>query len=269
MFCKQCGHELPDPPPVSCPFCGISLSASGPSSPSPESPVTSPKGYYCPWEDRSRLGFWKAFWETFKTVLTQPTEFYQKLSPTENMGSAIGFGVLAGSIGIIASILWQLPFQFLQSALMAGHNPAAAFGQSFFMMIFMICFIIFSPLIALIGIFISSAITHLFLWMVGGANKGFVATVRVVSYANAAILLNIIPFCGGWIGLIWQFVLEVFGLKEVHDTTFGKAIAAKLIPVALCCCCAILLAIIFAASIGAMIKDPEQIRNFIERLTNQ
>ena len=57
----------------------------------------------------------------------------------------------------------------------------------------------------------------------------------------------------------------IIGLKEVHQTTFGKAIAARLLPLLLCCCCAILLGVVLAMVFGLSFSNPEQLRQFIER----
>jgi hypothetical protein len=71
--------------------------------------------------------------------------------------------------------------------------------------------------------------------IVGGANNGFEATVRVVCYAQTAQLAGIVPFCGGLIAAIWAIVLYVIGLATAHRTTQGKAVLAVLLPVVLCC----------------------------------
>ena len=270
MFCQLCGHELPNPVPRFCTYCGAPTSpTSGIIMPAGEGPAQPPPRYYCPWEDRAKLGFWKAFWDTLKSILTQPTEFYQKLEPEGNLGSAIGFAVLTGSIGAIVGILWQIPFQLFQSAIISTHNPSMAVGQTAFQMVLMIVVAITAPLWVLIGLFIISAITHFVLWLLGGANKSFTATIRVVSYAMSAAILNIIPFCGGFIGTIWEMVIEIIGLKEVHETTYGKSIAAKLIPIFICCCCMLVMFAFIFSMIGISLRDPEQIRQFFERLANR
>ena len=53
-----------------------------------------------PWENRRRLGWWKAFWETTKLVSARPAEFY-KLPQAEGMASAVGYGTLAYALGLI------------------------------------------------------------------------------------------------------------------------------------------------------------------------
>jgi hypothetical protein len=111
-----------------------------------------------------------------------------------------------------------------EAAVAAGFTAAWAIGM-----------IIVAPIFIVIGVFIGAAILHLMLMIVGGANSGFEATVRVVCYAQTAQLAGIIPFCGGLISLVWAIILYVIGLARAHRTTQGKAVLAVLLPVVLCC----------------------------------
>jgi hypothetical protein len=86
------------------------------------------------------------------------------------------------------------------------------------------------PLMVTIGIFIYSGVLHLLLRIVGGGAHGFEATFRVVSYSQAAQVLGIVPFIGGWIGGIWQLIIQVIGLREIHETSYLRVILAFVIP---------------------------------------
>ena len=60
--------------------------------------------------------------------------------------------------------------------------------------------IILLPLFIVIGLFIGSAIVHLCLMIVGGANQSFETTFRVLAFSHgSAGPLQIIPLCGGLI----------------------------------------------------------------------
>jgi hypothetical protein len=83
------------------------------------------------------------------------------------------------------------------------------------------------------GIFISSAVWHLFLLLVKGADHEFEGTFRVVSYSQSAQIVSLIPILGGWVSGIWQLVIQIIGLKEIHETTYLKVILAFLIPVSI------------------------------------
>jgi hypothetical protein len=66
--------------------------------------------------------------------------------------------------------------------------------------------------------------------MVRGADNGFEATFRVVAYSQAAQVLGIIPFVGGWIGWIWQLIIQIIGFREIHETSYLRVILAFVIP---------------------------------------
>ena len=80
--------------------------------------------------------------------------------------------------------------------------------------------------------FISSAVWHVFLLLLRGANNGFEATFRVISYSQSVQVLALIPIIGGWVSGIWQLVIQIIGLREIHETTYLKVILAIVIPIA-------------------------------------
>jgi hypothetical protein len=58
-----------------------------------------------------------------------------------------------------------------------------------------------------------------------------------------------IPILGPLIGTLWYVVLSVFGAREGHATSTGKAVAIVLIPAAI----ALFILLVLAAAIGAVI----------------
>jgi len=88
------------------------------------------------------------------------------------------------------------------------------------------------------------------LLIVGGEKKGFEATFRVVSYSHAAQAWGVIPFVGGWIGGIWQLIVQIIGLREMHETSYFKVIMAFVIPAALIFLMVAAALILFFAYVG-------------------
>jgi hypothetical protein len=83
-----------------------------------------------------------------------------------------------------------------------------------------------------IGLFIFSGILHLLVMLiVGSRNSGFEATFRVVAYSAVTSLVSWIPFIG-WILSLYGIYLGIVGVREVHNTTTGKAALVVLIPAA-------------------------------------
>ncbi|RLB41297.1 MAG: hypothetical protein DRH12_08450, partial [Deltaproteobacteria bacterium] len=54
---------------------------------------------------------------------------------------------------------------------------------------------------------------------------------RVVCFSQAVQVLGIVPLLGGWVAGIWQLVVQIIGLKEIHETSYFRVITAFLIPV--------------------------------------
>jgi hypothetical protein len=178
------------------------------------------------WENRSELGLWQAIYQTIKAVLFSPDAFFRKLKYKGGMKEPLAFGLLIGSIGAMFGVFWQ----FLMMT--GGLHPIADFitGQFGLSLIFLVS-IIFIPIAMVVGMFISSGIWHMFLLLLKGADHGFEGTFRVVSYSQSAQIVSLIPVLGGWVSVIWQLVIQIIGLKELHETTYLKVILAFLIPV--------------------------------------
>jgi hypothetical protein len=101
---------------------------------------------------------------------------------------------------------------------------------------FLLIYAILTPLLMLAGFFIGGGILHLCLMLVGGANRSFETTFRVVCFTvGSANLFSMIPFCGSLIAIVYHIVLECIGLSRAHQTTIGKAVIAVLLPLFVCC----------------------------------
>jgi hypothetical protein len=181
-----------------------------------------------PWENLSELGIWKGIYQTFNAVLFSPEKLFRDMNCRGRFWEPLAFGTLFGSIGTMLGFFWQFlimlgSFRFVSQD---------AFGQSTMGIIFL-GIIILSPLFVIMGIFISSAILHLCLLLVGGGTHGFEGTFRVVSYSQATKIFGVLPFIGGLVGWVWQLIIQIIGLKEIHETTYLRVIMAFLMPVAL------------------------------------
>lgn len=211
--------------------------ASPPPPPPPEPPAP-PAGNA--WERRGTLGFVNGLVEATKGFIVAPGETFAETRRSGDLASPLLFAALfatvAGLIGQIwsmligASVLSWMPAEFQEGL------PFLMVSSGFGLLVM----IVVVPVVTVIGVFIISAILHLMLLLVGGVESsgaGFEGTLRVVSYSNVGQLGNLVPVIGGLISLVWTVVLLVIGLTRLHGTSEGKAIAAVLLPVALCCVC--------------------------------
>lgn len=239
MYCPHCQRPLPDPPERFCPHCGGDIQgapqAAGAARPAPTAST--------PWENRNRLGLLNAYVETTKQVLLSPAVFFRAMPGAAGIGAPLAYGVLTAYIGAAVSALYQL---VLHSVMGSWASQFAQGGEAFerLVPIFtqgagLLMTLILGPLFALMGIFVGAAITHLFLMLFGGANRGFEATLRTVCYCQATQLLQVVPLCGGLVASIWGIVVLIIGLSEAHGVGRGIAAAAVLVPLLLVCCCCI------------------------------
>jgi hypothetical protein len=245
VTCPQCGLE--QPPTDECIKCGIIISKYvqfQEMARSVEGQVREvSKDEYVPWE--SGEGFIGAFFQTVWDSLFSPTKFFKKISFGEGYWAPLIYGLITGIIGKGFAIFWlwlfiaqwipimdRIPFQYSLS---------------------IIQIIVPLPFQQAIAIFIISAIIHLCLMIVRGNNNRYRTTFRAISYSNSAQLFNIVPFVGSLIAFIYMIILFIFGVREGHEISTGKAVLAVLLPLIVIfglIFIAIFVAIMFIGSMG-------------------
>jgi len=223
------------------------LGAAAPGAPPPQAGATAiPEATAprtgLPWEHRQERGFFNAFVETLVMVLTKPGEAFTVMKREGGLGEPLIYALIGGCLGGIVSIIFSLGLQSLgffadrhdTFAAMAGMGAGSA------------AFIVLVPLFIIIGLFIGSAIVHLCLMLVGGANQPFETTFRVVAFSQgSAGPLQMIPVCGGMISGVWTLVCNCIGLARAHNTDTGRVVLAVFLPLIVCCGAVMLLVFMF------------------------
>jgi hypothetical protein len=223
ITCPQCGFEQPETD--ECVKCRVIISKYVSQQETARSIEgqdrgISPEDQYVPWE--SGEGFITAFLRTTGDALFSPTRFFKKVGTGEGYWSALIYGMICGIIGGCGTLVWQW-FIFSQ------WFPVQKFSDLFYSFYFVI-FIIAIPLTVASSIFFGSAVTHLCLMIVGGNEKGFESTFRVISYSFSGYLFGIIPVIGSTIGAVYILILIILGVREGHGISTGKAVLAVLLP---------------------------------------
>lgn len=229
----------PPPPPGDQPPMAPPTAEQPPTGPPPSE--TRP----LPWEE-SGYPFLEGLFETAKLFITKPAEAFARMRRSGDFGRPIMYAVILGWIAIIVSQLYSLAFRGLSWQAWPGMQR---FEHGIPVTVTAIL-VVLAPFFILLGLFIWSAIVHVMLMLIGGAQEGFEATFRVMSYATTAQLAQLVPLCGGLVASIWVLVLEIIGIAEAHRISQGKAAVAVLLPLALCCVC---VAVVAAISGGAII----------------
>ena len=165
-------------------------------------------------------------------VLTKPGEAFAVMKREGGLGEPLIYALIGGCLGGIVSLLFSMGLQSV--GFFAGrHDTFAAMTG---MRAGSAAFIILIPLFVVIGLFIGSAIVHLCLMIVGGANQSFETTFRVLAFSQgSAGPLQMIPICGGLISGVWALVCNCIGLARAHDTDTGRAVLAVFLPLIVCC----------------------------------
>jgi hypothetical protein len=195
-----------------------------------------------PWEHRQERGFFNAFVETLVMVLTKPGEAFSVMKREGGLGEPLIYALIGGCLGGIVSILFSLGLQSV--GFFANRHDT--FGAMAGMGAGSVAFIVLVPLFVIVGLFLGSAVVHLCLMIVGGANQPFETTFRVIAFSQgSAGPLQMIPVCGGLISGVWALVCNCIGLARAHDTDTGRAVLAVFLPVIVCCGGIILIAFTF------------------------
>jgi hypothetical protein len=83
---------------------------------------------------------------------------------------------------------------------------------------------------AFASLFISGSLTHLFVRAFGG-RKGYGNTMKAFAYGNTPLFLfGWIPFVGMLFPL-WALVLNVIGIRQLHEISTGRAVGAVLLGI--------------------------------------
>ena len=233
--CQSCGKFFSEAGEGNtCPHCGANLTDNE------GSEAVQKEEYYSPWDDRENVGFFNALIDTWKQVMFTPVKFFSKMPREGGLAGPLLYGFILGEIGFLFSLMWEGMSVFIPPFVDRngfGDVVGEAAGITFLFFA--------SPAIVLAVLFIFSALLHVCLLIVGGAQRPFETTFRVICYASSTDLLEIVPCCGWFAGFIWNLVLTIIGIRETHEITTARAALAVLLPAMICCGC-IALALLLA-----------------------
>jgi len=184
------------------------------------------------------------FVDTWKKVITSPSEFYKSMPKEGGYGEPLKFAlvnfIVLGIGSAIISILYSvIGFNLMNNAFRMGDSATMATG---FTIIGAISDIIMTPILGIIGLFIVGAILFVLFKIVGGSGS-YEGTVRILSYSSAVSLLAWIPLVGIFAGL-YGLYLDIVGGKFVHNISTARSAIAVLIPIVLLIILVVILAVV-------------------------
>ncbi|MBF0273633.1 MAG: YIP1 family protein [Nitrospinae bacterium] len=193
-----------------------------------------PKEVY-PEFERDGSNKFKSFFEAVTTILMSPGLFFGKLSLDNGLAYPLIFGIIIYFINSIGGSAVHL-FEFI---LILLTDPTSSSSAS---LISALVTPLITVFLAPVTLLVSAIIYHLIFKLFKYDFNGFEATVRLVCYSSAPLIIGILPFCGSFIGFIWSAIAMVVGMQIVCRMTTGWAILIYLIPVIFVCSCFALVA---------------------------
>ncbi len=168
----------------------------------------------------------ESFADVVRRVVLQPVGFFAGLPRRGSLLNPLVFALICTEIAAILGGILSLAG--VGGAFVSGYGFQVPENQSFGEFIGSV---VFAPIGGAIGVFVVAGIAHLLVRLVVGANNaGFGATFRVAAYTSVTSLVSWIPFVGGLLAL-YGIYLAVVGIREMHNTTTGKAVVVVLLPV--------------------------------------
>ena len=184
----------------------------------------------------------RTFFQKVGGFIARPADTFKALKG-ESLGKAFGYYALISLISsVVLGVLFGLALHLLINLFSAepDYMVLAEFLSRISTAVLIPLLIVAIYACCWIGLLLNGLITHLGVLAFARPHKRLSETYKAMAYgATPGIFdfISLIPYLGNMFssGLsIWSTVLEIIGLKEYHETSWGRAIAAVLvIPFAL------------------------------------
>jgi hypothetical protein len=174
-------------------------------------------------------------------VLTKPDLAFRRMKTEGGFGEPLLYAVIGGGVGVAVWFIFSLILNSLGvfNPRETGFGTMVGMSVSFAVLVWRLVAVAVAP-------FIFGGLVHLSLMIVGGANKAFETTFRVISFSQGSTApLQLVPCCGGLVALVWCLVANCIGVARAHGIDTGRATLAVLLPVIVCCGGGVLLLFVF------------------------
>jgi hypothetical protein len=221
-------------PGVRIPSTAVEAAQAFPLTPPPSHEISTTEGpAIAPaWERRPEVKLFPAFFTTIREVLFEPGPTFARLPIKGQLMRPTTFYLMLLVIQYALAYL----FYAIYIPFMGATNDLQRLGVSVGMAEIILPFgLLFLAAMAIGFNFVAAGIFHLILMMLGGANKSYEGTYKVLCYSNCAHLLAFVPCVGSIAALVFFYIASIIGLQKVHGTETWKAAVAMILPGALCC----------------------------------
>ena len=159
--------------------------------------------------------------------MLRPAEFFRALNPAVPFAKPLTFFLVFSIVGSVASTLsWMANFPDVLGGIFRPDDMTGLLGGS--ADIWFSFFV--SPFLALMGLAINIAFTHVGVLIFIPTRKKVGVTARTYCYVAAPSVIALVPFVGLLVSLVWAVTLSIVGIRWTHGTSAGRAAAAVLVP---------------------------------------
>jgi hypothetical protein len=167
-----------------------------------------------------------SFGEKVKGFLGAPSNTFNNVEP-EALGSALKYFTIWV---VIYAVLRTIVFYTLERRVFQTLWDLIGFSDAAVYRFDPVIFALLAVVGAFAGLFISGSLTHPFVRAFGG-RKGYGNTIKAFAYGNTPLFLfGWIPFVGMLFPL-WALVLNIIGIRQLHEISTGRAIGAVLLGI--------------------------------------
>ncbi len=181
-----------------------------------------------PWEDETHPSV-SAIFLTLGQILWHPKRFFAGLALSGGLGDPLGFALLAGTAGMLSLLTWTTVLQgSILGALPTG-LVSVQLGDLAPEPLLIMGIILLVPFYVVASQFLTSGVLWLPLRWLGPAEVTYEAVFRLVAYSQAAMVLGVLPWLGGFLAQVWQPVLVIIGLSQTLGLSWGRALLALIL----------------------------------------
>jgi hypothetical protein len=219
MICSRCGFTDNDIlPGFSCSSCGAIYSSKL---------KTHQNQHNVPlWETTEAKEFpFISFFKTVKEIFISPDQFFKRISSKDQALTALLFALLSGSIGYTFLFLWSQLFPGLSEMYESTGTFFTDKESS------SATTLLFTPILIIFEILFITLYTHCMLVITRTSKNSFSSTLKIVSYAQSALLLNLIPVIGSFFSAVYMFFLLLTGIQQKHEIGKFKVFLVITLPI--------------------------------------
>lgn len=188
-----------------------------------------------PWIERSRLGFWRGWWETFKLSITSPRVMMRRTPPQSSWVSAAWYSLLSILMFMAPQVITVVVIFLIAAAAFAGGRVRGGMSLAFAGGTGLFVLLVAGSMLASLLLWIVAA--HATLRLTGAVHGSMRRTAHALCYSTGANFIVAVPLLGLYLSTfasIYWLALAAVMLTEAQRVQWWRAVlAAVILPVLL------------------------------------